>query len=145
MVEYRGLESKVGGNLKQASWHFLPSNLSGWLSASRLETTSSLPLTSGQVKAPWHRVTDMSWFAQDFLSFSSKSLISQANQGLWSPYFELRIWALFATESLWQILYLLTDQILESDQRDQNQKFSSSPMLAEPTSHDRGQKCQILS
>lgn len=87
----------------------------------------------------------MSWFAQDFLSFNSKSLIAQANQGIWSPYFELRVWAPFATESLWQILYLLTDQILESDQRDQNQKFSSSPMLAEPTSHGRGQKCQTLS
>ena len=41
------------------------------------------------VKRPWSKVTNLFWFAWDFLGFKSESLTSQepqAKQGGWPPY-----------------------------------------------------------
>ena len=70
------------GKFKAGKLHTLPSTLSEWLSPTQFEKRSSLPLTSGQGKAAWDRVTSVSPFAQDFVGFSSRSPISRANPTL---------------------------------------------------------------
>lgn len=63
--------------------------LSRWTESQTRVKTTSRKKKKNHVKRPGSRVTNLSWFAWDFLGFKSESLTPQepqAKQGGWSPY-----------------------------------------------------------